>query len=406
MFTPVWTDTKIAQPSASGDWAPGAYDPQSGYLFFTTGVSTRKFSPTGRVSVPGTREYGLITALDSRTNKQVWQKEVPYLAGFGSGVLATAGGLLFHGGTDGYFRAFDSKTGEELWRFQTGFGADAPAATYEIDGEQYVAIAAGGSRDGLKEARGDLVWSFKIGGRLNPLNGPPAPAADCDHGGASEPGSQQRVIGDGAAMTIRCGLLVFVFTQAMSVSAQDRLPPIPADKMTEAQKKAAADYKDLRKTDLTGPPWTVMLRVPDSVAPAVEMRLHVQARPVLGNKLTEFAILIAAREWTNNYEWNAHSSAADRAGLNAAIIASVADGRRPEHMAEDEEIVYDFCAELQHNKSVSDPTYARALAKFGEAGVVEMANIEGYYVYLSMIMNTARSPVPAGAKPPLAAFPK
>jgi quinohemoprotein ethanol dehydrogenase len=175
MFTPVWTDTKIAQPSASADWAPGAYDPRSGYLYFTTGVSARKFSPTGRVSVPGTREYGLITALDSRTNKQVWQQEVPYLAGFGSGVLATAGGLLFHGGTDGFFRAFDSKTGEELWRFQTGFGADAPAATYEIDGEQYVAIAAGGSRDGFVAARGDLVWTFKLGGRLNPLNGPPVP---------------------------------------------------------------------------------------------------------------------------------------------------------------------------------------------------------------------------------------
>ncbi|PWU01615.1 MAG: quinonprotein alcohol dehydrogenase [Terriglobia bacterium] len=175
MYTPVWTDTKIAQPSASGDWAPGAYDPQTGYLYFTTGVSTRKFSPTGRLSVPGTREYGLVTALDSRTNKQVWQKEVPYLAGFGSGVLATAGGLIFHGGSDGFLRAFDSKTGEELWRFQTGFGADAPAAAYEIDGEQYVAIAAGGSRDGLREARGDLVWSFKLGGKLNPLNGPPAP---------------------------------------------------------------------------------------------------------------------------------------------------------------------------------------------------------------------------------------
>jgi 4-carboxymuconolactone decarboxylase len=207
-------------------------------------------------------------------------------------------------------------------------------------------------------------------------------------------------------MTIRCALLVLAFTQAMNVSAQDRLPPIPADKMTEAQKKAVADYKDLRKTDLTGPPWTVMLRDPDWVVPAVEMRLHVQARPVLGNKLTEFAILIAAREWTNNYEWNAHSTAAAQAGLNTAIIAAVADGRRPEHMADDEEIVYDFCAELQHNKSVSDPTYARALTKFGEPGVVEIANIEGYYVYLSMIMNTARSPVPAGAKPPLAAFPK
>jgi quinohemoprotein ethanol dehydrogenase len=175
MYTPFWSDTKIAQPSASGDWAPGAYDPQTGYLYFTTGVSVRKFSPTGRLSVPGTREYGLITALDSRTNQQVWQKEVPYLAGYGSGVLATAGGLLFHGGSDGFFRAFDSKSGEELWRFQTGFGADAPAATYEIAGEQYVAIAAGGSRDGLREARGDLVWSFKLGGRVNPLNGPPAP---------------------------------------------------------------------------------------------------------------------------------------------------------------------------------------------------------------------------------------
>jgi 4-carboxymuconolactone decarboxylase len=125
-----------------------------------------------------------------------------------------------------------------------------------------------------------------------------------------------------------------------------------------------------------------------------------------GDVVTEFAILIAAREWTNNYEWNAHSNAAAQAGLNGAIVAAVADGRRPEHMAEDEEIVYDFCTELQHNKSVSDPTYARALAKFGEAGVVEAANIEGYYVYLSMIMNTARSPVPAGAKPALTPFPK
>lgn len=134
MFTPSWSDKKIAQPAAAGDWAPGAYDPQSGYLFFTTGVATRKFFP-GRIRVLGSREYGLITAIDSRTNKKVWQKELPYMAGFGSGALATAGGLLFHGGTDGYFRAFDSQTGEELWRFQTGFGADAPAATYEIDGE-------------------------------------------------------------------------------------------------------------------------------------------------------------------------------------------------------------------------------------------------------------------------------
>ena len=72
-----WSDTKIAQPSASGDWAPGAYDPQSGYLFFATEVATRQFNLATRIPIEGTREYGLITALDSRTNKRVWQKRSP-----------------------------------------------------------------------------------------------------------------------------------------------------------------------------------------------------------------------------------------------------------------------------------------------------------------------------------------
>lgn len=200
-------------------------------------------------------------------------------------------------------------------------------------------------------------------------------------------------------------LLVLIVMPVLAMRAQDRLPPIPPEKMSEAQKKAVADYKDLRKTDPAGPPWSVILRVPDWLVPALQMRLHVADRTVLGNRLTEFAILIAAREWTNNYEWNAHSNTAIQSGLNPTIIAAVADGRRPERMAEDEEILYDFCTELQHNRSVSDPTYARALAKFGEAGVVEAANIEGYYVYLAMIMNTARSPLPGGAKPQLTPFP-
>src|SRR5579872_5399710 len=148
---------------------------------------------------------------------------------------------------------------------------------------------------------------------------------------------------------------------ALGAAAQDRLPPIPAEKMSAAQKKAAADYKELRKADLTGPPWSAILRSPDWVVPALEMRLHVQQHPVLGNKLTELAILIAAREWTNNYEWNAHSAAASRAGLSAEVIGAIAAGRRPDHMAEDEEMVYDFCAELLRNKSVSDATYARTV---------------------------------------------
>jgi len=204
-------------------------------------------------------------------------------------------------------------------------------------------------------------------------------------------------------------IAVLAFAQLSFIQvtvAEDRLPPIPPDKMTPEQKKAAAEYKDIRKADLVGPPWSVILRVPDLVVPSLQMRMHNQNNSPIGQRLNEFSILIAARHWTNNYEWNAHSNGAATAGLNREIIAAIADGRRPAHMAEDEEIVYDFCIELLRNQSVSDATYARALAKFGEAGVVEIASLEGYYTYLSMIMNTARSPMPANAKPALTAFPK
>jgi 4-carboxymuconolactone decarboxylase len=201
-------------------------------------------------------------------------------------------------------------------------------------------------------------------------------------------------------------LWILALLEAASLVAQDRMPMIPADKLTDAQKKAIADYKDIRKVDLTGPPWSVLLRVPDLVVPSLQMRLHNLNNSALSGKLTELAILIAARNWTNYYEWNSHSQEAVTAGLSAAIIAAVAAGRRPEKMPEDEEILYDFCTELLHNQSVSDPTYARAVAKFGEPGVVEAASLVGYYTYLAMVMNTARTPLPAGAKPALAPFPK
>ena len=201
-------------------------------------------------------------------------------------------------------------------------------------------------------------------------------------------------------------LLVLSFVLAGQAWAQDRMPPIPAEKMTDAQKKAVADYKALRTTELTGPPWTVLLRVPDLVVPSLQLRLHNQQNSALSPKLTEMAILIAARHLTNSYEFNAHHTLAVKAGLSADVLAAIADGRRPDHMAEDEAILHDFCMELLQNKGVSDGTYARALAKFGEAGVVEAAALEGYYTFLAMVMNVARSPTPANATQKLAPFPR
>jgi 4-carboxymuconolactone decarboxylase len=209
-------------------------------------------------------------------------------------------------------------------------------------------------------------------------------------------------------MTLRiavCAAVMSLATIAPAI-AQERMAMIPADKQTDAQKKAVADYKALRGTDLTGPPWSVLLRVPDQIVPALQIRLHYLNKSVLAPKLTEFAILTAARRWTNNWEWNAHSTAARQAGLNDEVMAAVRDGRRPDRMSEDEAIVYDFSLELQNNQSVSDATYAKALAKFGEPGVVELASIQGYYAYLAMVMDVARIGVQAGSSPQLERFPR
>ena len=197
-------------------------------------------------------------------------------------------------------------------------------------------------------------------------------------------------------------LLLFSFTT--NASAQNRMPPIPADKMTEAQKKAAAEFEAARGT-LSGP-WAVILRSPEMINRARSLSDYLRFNSSLPPRLSEFVILITAREWTQQYEWNAHHPLAMKGGLNPEIAKAVAEGRRPEKMAEDEAALYDFCIELHRNRSVSDATYARALAKFGEQGVVDAIGLSGWYTLVAMVLNTARTPLPAGAAPALAPFPR
>src|ERR1700687_1033723 len=98
---------------------------------------------------------------------------------------------------------------------------------------------------------------------------------------------------------MRASYVAFILTlgSCVSLGAQDRMPPIPADKMTEAQKTAAAEFKAARNADPNGP-FGVLLRVPDLMTLGFKWREHVQFRSVLDQKLTEFGIFIAARQWT------------------------------------------------------------------------------------------------------------
>ena len=200
-------------------------------------------------------------------------------------------------------------------------------------------------------------------------------------------------------------LAAVLFAATRPAQAQDRMPPIPAGQMTEAQRAAVAEFKAARSVDISGP-FIPLLRSPDVMNRARAMGDYLRYKSALPPRLSEFVILLTARRWTQQYEWNAHHPLALQGGLSADIVKAVAEGRRPERMAEDEEAVYSMWDELQKNQSVSDATYARAIGKLGEQGVIDALGITGYYTLLAMVMNTTRAPLPPGVAPPLAPFPR
>ena len=180
--------------------------------------------------------------------------------------------------------------------------------------------------------------------------------------------------------------------------AEDRLPTIPPAQYSPEQKQAAEAFEAARKVPVFGP-FEPLMHSPEVMTLARSMGDYLRYKPKIGTTLSELVILVTARRWTQDYEWYVHAPIAEKAGIAPEIVAAIRDGRRPAAMSEDEAIVYDFTTELQENKRVSDTTFARAEARFGKAGTVDLAAIGGYYTFLAMELNAARYPLPKDGKP-------
>ena len=187
--------------------------------------------------------------------------------------------------------------------------------------------------------------------------------------------------------------------------ASDRMPPIAADKLTDAQKKAAETFAEGRGYAVRGP-FVPLIRSPEVMLRAKAMGDYLRFKSTLGSRLNEMVILITAREWTQQYEWHAHHALALKAGLDPKIADAIATGDRPVGMAEDEEIAYDMATEILRQKRVSDRTYGRALQKFGDQGVIDLLGVVGYYNFLAIVMNATRTGMPEGAAEPLKRYPE
>lgn len=182
LYDPHWETPTLTAPGHGGgaNWNHQSYSPFTGLVYTGTGYVAAAHSLTeasNGLRPPGSYMTGAVVAVDPSTNLVKWKKNMPYSLAHGNGILTTASGLLFIGQPDGNLLAMDGDNGNELWRFQTGASISASPVTYEIDGEQYVAVYAGGTGIpyGDSAARGDYLWAFKVGGTVAPAATPSAP---------------------------------------------------------------------------------------------------------------------------------------------------------------------------------------------------------------------------------------
>jgi PQQ-dependent dehydrogenase (methanol/ethanol family) len=161
-------------PGANGgvEWSPMAVNPGLGLSYavnlhqpMTYHVESSPY-PDGKLwlggafkVIPGSEQFGNVTAVDYNTGKIKWQKKTP-LPMMG-GPLATAGGLVFTGEGDGWFRAYNAENGDVLWSFFAGAGVNAPPASYSVDGKQYIVVGAGGNTQ-IDFKRGNNIIAFTV----------------------------------------------------------------------------------------------------------------------------------------------------------------------------------------------------------------------------------------------------
>jgi len=178
IFRPPTEEGVTIAPGAAGgtSWSPVSFDPATGLAYIAGLHMPTKYTvrerpasngkPAVRYSkleVADEPRWGILSAIDTRAQGKIrWQtKTKDILIG---GVLATSGGLVFMGQGTGEFSAFDSATGEHLWSFNCGAGVNAPPITYEIDGTQYVTVAAGG-HNLFGFPRGNALMTFALPGK-------------------------------------------------------------------------------------------------------------------------------------------------------------------------------------------------------------------------------------------------
>jgi len=156
-----------------------------------------------------------------------------------------------------------------------------------------------------------------------------------------------------------------------------------------------------RAGTITNAPFKVYFASPEWGLEAIKMSNYLRWGTGLDARLSELAIIIAGRQWTSDYIWHAHYPLAVKGGLDPSVGADIAAGKRPTKMKEDEAIIYDLLTEMYRDHDISDATYAKARAKYGEKGIVDIQALASYYGVTAMAIIAAREKTASGDEPKL-----
>ncbi len=178
-----------------------------------------------------------------------------------------------------------------------------------------------------------------------------------------------------------------------------RYREISPAKMSPAQKRVH-DQIVAGKRGRFGGPFQLLIHAPEICGLASQLGEHLRWGTSLPDRLSELAIITTARFWRAQYEWHAHAPLAQKAGVPAAAIEAIRTGGTPAFTAPDEALVYRLCSEIFRTQRLSDASFEAAVAAFGEAGLVEIIGIIGYYTLIGNTLNVFQVPLPAGETPP------
>jgi 4-carboxymuconolactone decarboxylase len=184
----------------------------------------------------------------------------------------------------------------------------------------------------------------------------------------------------------------------MTLVHQPRIASVTSEAMTEAQRSVAAVVAAGPRGGVRGP-FAVLLHSPQAFDAAQRLGAYLRFESALRADLRELAVLVTARFWKQPYEWRAHAPLAEQAGVDPLAIDALAHGREPATLSADQALVWRFCAQLHAKTKVDDAVFAAVQALIGEAGVIDLCVVCGYYAMLAMVINVAQNPPGDGALP-------